>query len=246
MRFITLILFLGGVGIYLYGASLPGENLVTDAAPLISVGAIGSPAIQQDKAGFAGSKSDYIEAGSFLAAFSGSLLLLLLISGISSLNEIRGTSTPGRKGLFIIANLPILLTIPYVDLYYSALLRNGAFPASGDSIAIPIFVHALTCILFLIPWNILIYATVRYAAFPAKLFALPARYSIVKIFWEIIFGVLSICFIYPLFQLSGEGDLYFVPVVFLSLYVLLVLRAAWMNSNSETTRANRMLHWHRS
>jgi len=211
LRFYLLALLLFGVLLFIGGSMIPMPEIV-----YANDTTYGWHSCLQD-------------VGMGVIALVGGLLVFIVHYKVRKLNDLRTVKTPGKWATVLIANMAVLLLIPGTFLYYSFRGWRGDYPASADSIGIPLLMQLYSILFLLIPLNIFLFLAIWKISLPSFLYMRTLKNSGWLRFWKILLDCLLVLTFLLLVFMIWDGDIVAVISTLMLFYVFLILRTGKVN-----------------
>ncbi len=167
--------------------------------------------------------------GMGIIALIGGLLVFIVHYKVRKLADLKTVKTPGKWATVLIANMAVLLLIPGAFLYYSFRGWRGDYPASADSIGIPLLMQLYSTLLLLVPLNLFLLLAIWKISLPSFLYMKILKSNGWLRFWEILLNFLMALDLLLLAFFVWDGDVVAVVSMLILFYVLLILRTGKVN-----------------
>lgn len=169
------------------------------------------------------------DVGMGVIALVGGLLVYIVHYKVRKLNDLKTVKTPGKWATVLVANMAVLLLIPGAFLYYSFRGWRGDYPASADSIGIPLLMQLYSTLLLLIPLNIFLLLAIWKISLPSYLYMKTLKDCGWLRFWKILLDCLLVLDSLLLVYMVWDGDIVAVVSLLMLFYVFLTLRTGKVN-----------------
>jgi len=241
MRYLILMIFFIGIGIWIYSFTLLyyTDPLIksqidikyryVNSLPVNVSDDVWKQEFYKLKEKLETNKRLFMDLGSGLAISSLTILMFFYFNNVSRPNDLNKIIFIKKTNLFILSNIAWILIIPGTFWYYSYRLGRNDYPYWADSIGVPMYQDIFIGLILFVPLNLFLWLTSKNLQFPIHVALKPIFHTTSSIFWEILFLSILIINLYFNFYYIVDGDHVFIVVNLFFTYILIVLRSGQIN-----------------